>query len=68
MFTNSFMDTVCSHDDSKCTFVDTVSKVDWEPDNFLDCGHFSRKGGMKFAKNISQVILSKATQGKLYNR
>lgn len=65
---NSFMQLVCPNDDSKCLVVDSVSKASWEPDDFADWGHFSRKGGEKFIEIISQVILSKVKEGKFNNR
>lgn len=61
---NSLMQSVCTKDDSKCVFVDSVLKVKWEADDFIDFGHFSKKGGEKFADVISQVILSRAKEGK----
>ncbi len=62
---NSLMQPICSKNDTKCIFVDSVLKVKWEPDDFIDEGHFSRKGGEKFADIISQVILSKTKEGRL---
>lgn len=64
---NILMQSVCSNVDSKCLFVDSVLDENWEPEDFVDDGHFSRKGGEKFADIISQVILFKAKEGKLYD-
>ena len=65
---NSLMQSVCSDENPKCIYVGGVLKVKWEPDDFVDKGHFSRKGGAKFADVISKVILSKSKEEKLYNR
>lgn len=56
---NSLMQSVCAKDDPKCLYVDGVLKVKWEQDDFVDDGHFTRKGGEKFADQISEIILSK---------
>ncbi|HKQ32244.1 MAG TPA: hypothetical protein VJV40_03495, partial [Thermodesulfobacteriota bacterium] len=55
---NKIMQSVCAHDDPKCIFGYEVLQVNWEPDDFVDEGHFTRKGGEKFADQISDIILS----------
>lgn len=57
---NSFMQTVCDKDDPKCIYVGGVLNVNWEPDDFVDEGHFTKKGGEKFANIIANVVLSRA--------
>lgn len=64
---NLLMQSVCPNDDSKCTFLNSVLKVKWNSQDFVDDGHLSRDGGEKLAGVISQVILSKAKEGNLYN-
>jgi hypothetical protein len=56
---NSIMQSVCTKDDPKCLYAGGVLKVKWEQDDFIDDGHFSKKGGEKFADQISEIILSK---------
>jgi lysophospholipase L1-like esterase len=62
---NMLEKSVCPFDDSKCIFVNGVLNTDWEPEDFVDDGHFSRKGGEKFTDIISRVILSKVKEKKL---
>jgi hypothetical protein len=59
---NMLVKSVCPGSDPKCVFVDGVLNVDWEPDDFVDDGHFSRKGGEKFVDVISRIILSKVKE------
>lgn len=61
---NSFMREVCLNSDPECIFVEAVLKVNWEPDDFVDWGHFSKKGGEKFADVLSREITSKITEVK----
>ncbi len=63
---NLFMRDVCSKDDPRCMYVDGVLNVDWEPDDFVDYGHFSRKGGEKFADVLNQVITIKVKEEKIH--
>lgn len=56
---NSIMQSVCTNDDPKCLYAGGILKVKWEQDDFIDDGHFSKKGGEKFADQISEIILSK---------
>ena len=63
---NSLMQSVCCEDESKCLFVNSVLMESWEPEDFVDTGHFSRRGGEKFTEIISKLILLKAKEGKLY--
>jgi lysophospholipase L1-like esterase len=64
---NMLVKSACPVGDPKCIFVDGVLKVDWEPDDFVDDGHFSRKGGEKFADVLSRVILSRVKERGLGN-
>ena len=61
---NSFMREVCANGDPECIFVEAVLKVNWEPDDFVDWGHFSKKGGEKFADVLSREITSKIKEVK----
>jgi len=63
---NSFMGIVCPPSESECLYVKEVSEIQWEPDDFVDYGHFTRKGGEKFADLLSEVIISKVREGKLH--
>lgn len=54
---NSLMQSVCSENDSKCSFLNCILMEQWVPDDFVDTAHFSKKGGEKFAEAITQYIL-----------
>jgi hypothetical protein len=64
---NILMKTVCYDGDPKCVFVDSVLKEKWTPEDFVDDGHFSKKGGEKFAQILGEVILQKTREGDLNN-
>ena len=64
---NSLMNPVCAKEDYKCLVLDSVLNVKWKPQDFVDDGHFSRKGGEKFADVLSQVIQSKAKELGIYD-
>lgn len=50
-------------DTSESIFIEEVLKVNWERDDFKDRGHFSLKGGIKFANIIKTIILSDSNLG-----
>ncbi len=57
---NSLMKGLCSQSDSNCVVLSEVTKVKWLPDDFEDAGHFSEKGGLKFAEILAQLIRTKS--------
>lgn len=46
----------CESHHELCAFVDEVLGAPWEPVDFVDAGHFSRTGGLKFAAIVSEAI------------
>lgn len=63
---NSLMQSICSDNDSKCSFLNSVLTESWGLADFVDNGHFSKRGGEKFAEIISELILIKAKEGNFY--
>jgi hypothetical protein len=55
---NTMMASVCHHGEQDCQVLDEVSGEDWEPADFVDEGHFSRAGGLRFATALHDRILS----------
>jgi lysophospholipase L1-like esterase len=53
---NSIMDKVCNKNEMDCLVVNEVSNQDWKSDDFVDEGHFSREGGVKFALIIAKYL------------
>ncbi|PKK90100.1 MAG: hypothetical protein CVV64_11315 [Candidatus Wallbacteria bacterium HGW-Wallbacteria-1] len=53
---NECMERAISSEDKNCVFFDSVLKIQWKPDDFLDEGHFSLAGGIKFSDSISVLI------------
>lgn len=58
---NMLMKSVCSKEASNCAFLNDVLAERWNPEDFITNGHFSRKGGEKFAEIIAQLILQKVS-------
>ena len=69
---NRKMSAVCRKGDQSCTVLDEVTSQKWHADDFIDDGHFSRKGGMIFAlliaKRIKQSGGRKGITPVLHNR
>ena len=53
---NLIMAGICSEKEADCKFLNNVLSLDWENSDFIDYGHFSRKGGQKFASILSKEI------------
>ncbi len=49
---------VCSPGEENCMVLDGVLKQRWNSDDFVDEGHFSRKGNIKFARIVAHCIRS----------
>lgn len=62
---NRKMSGVCTASDGDCAVITEVTAEHWEADDFVDDGHFSRKGGNKFAvmvaRRIQQTVKQHAT-------
>ncbi|HVY56111.1 MAG TPA: GDSL-type esterase/lipase family protein [Thermodesulfobacteriota bacterium] len=64
---NLLMKTVCAENDPKCLYEGAVLKVKWQTDDFIDDGHFSKKGGEKFADVIAATLLAKTREMNQYS-
>jgi len=53
---DALMQQACSEARSDCRVLSEVLRQDWQPQDFVDEGHFSRVGGEKFAGLIAGVI------------
>jgi lysophospholipase L1-like esterase len=53
---NALMNGVCLPQESDCRVLNDVLREKWEPSDFIDEGHFSRKGGLKFAEIVARYI------------
>jgi hypothetical protein len=53
---NSHMEGLCSQRDEKCVVVREVTKEKWSPDDFVDDGHFSKKGGLRFSEIVAKYV------------
>jgi len=65
---NGIMQQVCPLGDSKCVFLESIGQHNWQPNDFLDKGHFTKSGGEKFAEVVYQAIMGmavKANQSEL---
>ncbi len=62
---NAIMTHACPPDKSACTVINEVLTVDWKPSDFVDEGHFSRTGGVKFAEIVARRIREKSNQHSL---
>lgn len=56
---NSHMKELCPQNKSNCTILSEISNEKWLPEDFVDEGHLSRKGGLKFSEIVAQLIRSK---------
>ena len=55
------MDAVCGPREPRCSVLGTVRDWKWQPDDFIDEGHFSGKGGEVFARLVAPKITEYAT-------
>jgi len=53
---NEKMNGVCSKGEKTCVVLSEVLEEKWQPDDFVDEGHFSKSGGLKIAKKVAQII------------
>ena len=53
---NGLMGQACTKTDDKCFVLNDVLKVSWAPTDFVDDGHFNRKGSEKFVKIIARQV------------
>ena len=53
---NRLMATVCADADPQCAFVGEALTASWNNDDFVDEGHFSRRGGEKLAAILNERI------------
>ena len=53
---NSMMNEVCLPEESGCVVLNEVRTENWAPSDFVDDGHFSRTGGIKFSQIIAKHI------------
>ena len=63
---NLLMKSICPPNDSQCIFVHDILSVQWDSEDFLDFGHFSKSGGEKFASILAERILTKLEEGHPY--
>jgi hypothetical protein len=55
---NSHMDGLCFKQEKSCVVLKAVLEENWLPIDFVDAGHMSRSGGLKFSEIIAQSIFS----------
>jgi len=53
---NSLMAEICSPDEPDCIVLNDVLEEQWQPLDFIDRGHLSRRGGMKLATIVAEII------------
>jgi hypothetical protein len=53
---NSIMNHICLPKEPNCIVLNEVSTERWDPSDFVDDGHFSRAGGVKFSTIVSKYI------------
>ena len=58
---NDHMNGVCSQEEHTCVVLSEVIEEKWLPGDFVDDGHFSKDGGLKFAEIVAQFIRSKSS-------
>lgn len=61
---NAYMDDVCQPGEQDCVVLREVLGEKWEPEDFVDNGHFTRSGGAKFAEIIARFIIREHDNGK----
>ena len=59
------MNQTCGEHDVRCGVLDEVRARRWQPDDFIDEGHFSGKGGQAFAQLVAERIQSYAASHHL---
>ena len=59
------MEAVCGPREPHCGVLGTVRSWQWQPDDFIDEGHFSGKGAEAFARLLAPRIVSYATEHHL---
>ena len=47
----------CNRTDAQCAVLDALAARKWQPDDFIDEGHFSTKGNEAFAKLVAARIV-----------
>ncbi|MBI3596655.1 MAG: hypothetical protein HY203_05830 [Nitrospirae bacterium] len=53
---NLIMNDACLPEESNCNVLNEVLTENWKPSDFMDDGHFSRTGGIKFSKIVAKQI------------
>lgn len=61
---NAYMNGLCPQGKYNCVVFNEILEKNWLPNDFVDDGHFSRSGGLKFSEAIYQSII----QGKFNGR
>lgn len=56
---NSHMEGLCPQEKSNCVVLGGIKKEKWLAEDFVDEGHLSKTGGLKFSEIIAQLIRSK---------
>jgi lysophospholipase L1-like esterase len=60
------MDAVCGPQETRCSVLGAVRDWKWRPDDFIDEGHFSGKGGEAFARLLApRIVEAAATRARL---
>jgi len=56
------MDSVCGPREPHCAVFGAVRDWKWQPDDFIDAGHLSGKGGEEFARLLAPRIVQYASE------